>query len=136
MQLHQHLLVIQFYQVYHIPKNRIGQKDWNLQNCYDKSHETPRTLQAAYKQKFDTAVSLSDLNLFVTTVISLILNSEDYQILWKNRTQKSVRFSKPLKVEYVKESTEHILKEKHDIDGNIDKLETLTILCLTIRKFK
>ena len=73
MQLHQHLLVIQFYQVllddqvYHIPKNRIGQKDWNLQNCYDKSHETPRTLQAAgmdasQQKKRDLPLALKELN--------------------------------------------------------------------------
>ena len=53
--------------------------------------------------------------------IPLLLNSEE---LWNNRTQQSLRFSKPLNVEYVKESTEHILKEKHDIDGQMDKLET------------
>ena len=65
--------------------------------------------------------------------IPLLLNSEE---LWNNRTQQSVRFSKPLNVEYVKESTEHILKEKHDIDGKIDKLETLTIFLSNNKKIQ
>ena len=57
--------------------------------------------------------------------IPLLLNSEE---LWNNRTQQSVRFSKPLNAEYVKESTEHILKEK--------KLETLTIFLSNNKKIQ
>ena len=82
---------------------------------------------SAYKQKFDTAGCHSDTNLFVITVVPLRLNSEDNNILWNNRTPQSVRFSRPLKVEYIKESTEHILKEKQDIDGQINKQEPITI---------
>ena len=65
--------------------------------------------------------------------IPLLLNSEE---LRNNRTQQSLRFSKPLNVEYVKESTEHILKEKHDIDGKIDKLEILTAFLSNNKKIQ
>ena len=81
---------------------------------------------SAYKQIFDTAGCHSDSNLFVITVVPLRLNSEDNNILWNNRTPQSVRFSRALKVEYIKESTEHILKEKQDIDGQINS-EPITI---------
>ena len=96
---------------------------------------------SAYKQRFDTAGCHSDSNLFVITVVPLRLNSEDNNILWNNRTPQSVRFSRPLKVEYIKESTEHILKEKQDIDGQINKQEKeeksqQQFISLIIKKFK
>lgn len=42
--------------------------------------------------------------------------------IWVNRTPQSVRFCRPLKVEFVKETKEHILTENHNINNQIKKL--------------
>ncbi|KAI8125494.1 hypothetical protein CVS40_4198 [Lucilia cuprina] len=84
------------------------------------------TGQSSFKQMFnsDSPESL-DSSLFVTSVIPLKLISSNNAIVWKNRTPQSVRFCRPLKIEFIKETKEHILKEKHNIDLQISNLEHL-----------
>lgn len=81
------------------------------------------TGQSMYKQKFCVNESQSfDQSLFATTVIPLKLVGDFGTVLWLNRTPQSVRFCRPLKLEFVKETKEHILTEKNDLDNQIQKL--------------
>ena len=68
--------------------------------------------QAAYKQKFDSPGVKSDNSLFATTVIPLRLVANNNPIFWTNQAPQPIRFCWPLKLEYTKETKEHVLKEK------------------------
>lgn len=88
---------------------------------------------SCYNQSYKSAeenVSQSDGNLFVTTVIPLRLlyNSDTKNIiLWNNRTTQSPKSCRPLCIQCIPESTDVILKQKNDIEEEIDKLELLEI---------
>ena len=64
----------------------------------------------------------SDNSLFATTVIPLRLVTNNNPILWNNQAPQSMRFCRPLKLEYTKETKEHVLNEKNEIDQQIEKL--------------
>lgn len=71
------------------------------------------TGQSMFKQMFNENTPESfDQSLFVTSIIPLKLISFSNQIIWLNRTPQSIRFCRPIKIEYVKETKEHILAEK------------------------
>lgn len=81
------------------------------------------TGQSMYKQKFETVRSdCVDQSLFVTSLIPLKLIDNLDRVLWFNRTPQSIRFCRPLKIEYAKESTDHILSEKRNLDLQIQNL--------------
>ena len=63
-----------------------------------------RSDQAAYKQKFDSSGVKSDNSLFATTAIPLRLVANNNFILWNNQAPQSIRFCRPLKLEYMKET--------------------------------
>ncbi|XP_050746028.1 uncharacterized protein LOC127011840 isoform X2 [Drosophila biarmipes] len=80
-----------------------------------------------YKQRFQLNESVGlDHSLFVTTVIPLKLMDQHHRVIWINRTPQSVRFCRPLKIEFVKESTALILKEKKNLDVEIENLNVLS----------
>lgn len=54
-----------------------------------------------------------------------IKNYEEGTICWNNKTLQSVRFCRPLKMEFAKESKDHILKEKEDLNTQVKKLSSL-----------
>ncbi|CAH0560414.1 unnamed protein product [Brassicogethes aeneus] len=89
--------------------------------------------QSPYKQKFDTP-GFSDSSIFATTVIPLRLVFNDI-ILWNNRTPQSVRFCRPLKIQFAKETKELVLMEKEDIKDQINQLNILEIPLSTISYF-
>lgn len=70
---------------------------------------------STYKQKYRAPCSNSDASFLSTLIITLGLQPRNHSILWNNRAPHSARFCKPLKLEYDKESTKHILKEKQYI---------------------
>lgn len=76
--------------------------------------------------------STSELNsssLFASTIVPLQvqLQKEPNTILWQNPTPHSVRFCRPIKITYEKETKELILKTKHDMDQQITELRPLPI---------
>lgn len=78
----------------------------------------------------------SDQSLFVTSVIPIKIISSAGDNIWVNRTPQSVRFCRPLKVEFVKETKEHILTENHNINNQIKKLEPLQYTLSNGKKLK
>lgn len=77
-----------------------------------------------YKQRFQSNHNSGlDNSLFVTTVIPLKVIDELHRVIWLNKTPQSVRFCRPLKIEFVKESTSLILNEKDNLDNQILHLQ-------------
>lgn len=59
-------------------------------------------------------------------------------VVWMNRTPQSVRFCRPLKLELIKETKDHILKEKQSIDLQIKNIKPFKYLlkngkCVTVK---
>jgi len=81
------------------------------------------TGHSMYKQRFEGyEPDTFDHSLFVTTLIPLQLLDSLGRVLWMNHTTQSIRFCRPLKMEFIKESKEHILKERNNLDEEIRKL--------------
>lgn len=83
-----------------------------------------------YNQKFTSNDNeRNDSSIFATTVIPLrLIATNTNTILWNNYTPQSIRFCRPLKIEYVKESREHILEEKISLDEEIRCLQHTDII--------
>lgn len=67
---------------------------------------------------------LSDDSLFATAIIPLILMDHIGNVFWMNRTPQSIRFCRPVKLEFVKETKDHILVEKEKLDNPIKGLSS------------
>jgi len=82
-----------------------------------------------YKQRYadKSQENISDESLFATTLNPLQLSTNSDVILWFNRTSQSSRFCRPIHLEYVKESRDVILKQKQNIDDQINRLQTFEI---------
>jgi len=82
-----------------------------------------------YKQRYadKSQENISDESLFATTLIPLQLSTNSDVILWFNRTSQSSRFCRPIHLEYVKESRDVILKQKQNINDQINRLQTFEI---------
>lgn len=80
---------------------------------------------STYKQKYLTSINskaMEDSNLFATTLIPLELVNLKGGIYWRNRTPQSVRFCRPLTLEYVKVSKDVVLAQKEEVDQQIHSL--------------
>lgn len=82
-----------------------------------------------YKQKFTcNKDDPDDSNLFATTIVPLrLVTSDTNTILWNNVTPQSIRFCRPLKLQYIKESKALILEEKSNLDEEIRNLQHLNL---------
>ncbi|XP_020712608.1 uncharacterized protein LOC110117565 [Ceratitis capitata] len=68
------------------------------------------TGQSMYKQRFlEDESHLKDDSVFVTSLIPLKLTDDLETPLWINKSTQSVRFCRPLKIEFTKETKELIL---------------------------
>jgi len=65
------------------------------------------TGQSSYKQHF------------ATIIIPLKLMDHIGNVFWMNRTPQSIRFCRPVKLEFVKETKDRILDEKKNLDSQI-----------------
>lgn len=79
-----------------------------------------------YKQVF-TASQQTDTDLFMTCIVPLQLyafpeNDGERIILWQNPRPSSTRYCRPIKLEFIKESTEVIQTEKKKMDEQIQEL--------------
>lgn len=81
------------------------------------------TGQSMYKQRFlGERSDINDDSLFVTSVIPLKLTDDFGTPLWINQSPQSVRFCRPLKLEFAKETKDLILAEKADLESQIQNL--------------
>jgi hypothetical protein len=80
--------------------------------------------QSQYNQSLDES---SDASLFAATMTPLMIKSGN-DILWKNDKPNSYRFTRPIRLEYVKE-TQAFNREMHDsLSKEVENLETTTHL--------
>lgn len=79
--------------------------------------------QAQFNQQLSET---SDSNLFAVTMTPLLLESSDFKI-WENSSPSSVRYCRPLSLEFVKESKELNVKTQKDLQ-QIRELEAFIIL--------
>lgn len=88
------------------------------------------TGHSSYKQKFQEASTSddSDYSLFATTMTPLRLVDSVGRPLWNNRTPQSIRFCRPIKLEFCKETKEKILLEDNDLKQQINGLNSLKIV--------
>lgn len=93
--------------------------------------------QSMYKQRFETERSDStDQSLFVTTLVPLKLLDHLDKVLWINSTPQSIRFCRPIKIEFAKETAAHILEEKVNLDTQISNLKPFMCTVLQERSIK
>lgn len=82
------------------------------------------TGHSLFKQQFkETTPETLDHSLFITSIIPLKLISSEDKIIWLNQTPQSIRFCRPLKIEFVKESKEHITNENNSLNKEISELK-------------
>lgn len=84
-----------------------------------------------YAQPFisnPTDTTQHDHHVFATTLIPLRLTASSGTILWNNSTPQSVRFCRPIKLEYIKESETLVKTEKASMDSQIADLDNIDIL--------
>ena len=75
-----------------------------------------------YKQKWNTP-ELKDSSLFITAVVPIEIRCKNTgEIVWKNERPSSHFFSRPVRMEWIKESEEVILKEHTRMQYCIKKL--------------
>ena len=88
------------------------------------------TGHSIYKQSYKSVhheIDIQDNDLLATVLIPLQLITKDNMILWSNRASQSARFCRPIKLQYVKESVEIIIRQKKYIDQQIDNLQVFNI---------
>lgn len=86
------------------------------------------TGHSLYNQKNTDGSIPQDDGLIATVLIPIRLTSSNGDILWTNPAPHSVRFVRPVKLEFAKETKANILKMKNDIDEQIRLLEPKTVL--------
>ncbi|KAL0810228.1 hypothetical protein ABMA28_000592 [Loxostege sticticalis] len=88
--------------------------------------------QKNYKQKFEKDDS-DDSNVFITSLVPLRLHysqENNYVIIWQNPRTNSTRFCRPIKLQFVKETSEVINSEFANMDRQIANLTPTKIeLC-------
>lgn len=83
---------------------------------------------SAYKQGWDDDEVASDQSLFATTIIPLRLvdPTNPNRPLWQNPTPQSVRYCRPLRLQFIKETIQTILDERKWVQDQINSLEVET----------
>lgn len=76
-----------------------------------------------YKQKWTTS-EISDESIFVTSLIPLkLINDVTKEIIWKNPRPSSTRFCRPIRLQWLQETTLVSKEEEKYINEQINNLE-------------
>lgn len=82
--------------------------------------------QSLYNQSFEHDKATTDSNIFISSLVPLKLFNDSNQIVWENEQLLSTRLCRPIKFQFVKESTV-IKQEKERIDTQIKNLLPTTL---------
>ncbi|KAK9688610.1 hypothetical protein QE152_g35188 [Popillia japonica] len=84
--------------------------------------------QAQYKQKFDSD-GKSDANLFLSSFVPLriVCGKNNKKVIWHNPTPSSPRFCRPIRFQFVKESTDVTKEEIRYIRESVNALKPTEI---------
>lgn len=90
---------------------------------------------STYKQKYDNNEELLiDRNLFMTCLVPLqlfVYSDNGKIIVWQNSRFSSTRFCRPVRLQFIKETTEIILQEKEYKDEQIKALQPTVVIGFT-----
>lgn len=102
--------------------NVTGQKNLVL---YSKWGCDGSSGQTEYKQKLpEESEQVSDANLFITSLVPIRLTDESNgAIVWQNPVPSSVRFCRPISIEFSKETPEKTRAVVSDVQSQIDNLQ-------------
>jgi len=82
--------------------------------------------RSEYNQKFQ-AESASDSYLFLISAVPLKLQTTNNVLLWKNPKPSSIRYCRPIKFEYQKETAEYTRQEVGNIEKEIKSLKKFNV---------
>lgn len=84
--------------------------------------------QAQYKQKFDSDGE-SDANIFLSSFVPLriVCGNDKKKIIWQNPTPSSPRFCRPIRFQFVKESTDVTKEEIRYVEKSVNELKPTEI---------
>lgn len=83
------------------------------------------TGQSQYKQRLHGAES-SDKGMFSTMLVPLHLTNGPHSI-WLNPVSSSTRFCRPIKIQYARETTDLVVKEKNRVNDQVLALNPIII---------
>lgn len=93
---------------------------------FDGTHANP------YKQKSTDKEQKYD-SMFVTSMVPLqLIDTATNKIVWKNPCTSSVRFCRPIKIEYTKENSAKIREENAYMQRQIDELHHIQFAGFTV----
>lgn len=78
-----------------------------------------------YKQAF-LDYSVSDSHALITALVPLRLCFKD-KIIWQNPKPSSTRYCRPLKIKYIKENNDVVIRQKKNIDKQLRKIKLSNI---------
>lgn len=89
--------------------------------------------QSQYKQMFTNSINKKDTDLFMFSMVPLVLrckkiDSGDTVILWKNPRPSSTRYCRPIKFEFKKETIQSTIDEVNAIEEEIKTLIPTTVI--------
>lgn len=87
--------------------------------------------QAEYKQLFEDS-NVSDASIFVSSLVPVQIVSgyprENHEIIWQNQRPSSPRYCRPIKLEFIHETSEILQTETNYIEEQIKKLISTELL--------
>lgn len=98
--------------------------DCNSLTLYSKYGCDGSSGQAEYKQVLsEESIQVSDANLFIASLVPLrLINNETNAIIWQNPAPSSVRFCRPILIEFCKETPAKTKEVVEDIKRQIKSL--------------
>ena len=111
-----------------------AEEDLNMLKCtaYFTWGFDGSTRQSNYKMKFIESASgnttSDDSALFATTMIPIRIVSNKNILLWQNPAPQSIRYCRPLKLEFVKETADHCKSEYDNVSKQINNLQNHIII--------
>lgn len=78
---------------------------------------------SSYKQVFH-GIEASDSAVFITSIVPIRIVLGE-KVVWQNPTPSSTRYCRPLKIEFIKESSEVSIAEKNRVTEEIGNLKNL-----------
>ena len=84
------------------------------------------TSAKSYNQKWSGDMG-NDTHIFCSSVVPLELSRADTkEIIWTNPRPSSVRLCRPIRIQFIKETSEISKNEEEDLKNQIDKLRPYT----------